>query len=174
MKKSVSIFILTLLCGIAQGQENNWAVGVKLGEPTGITIRKYFNNIQAVDVTVGTYGGILSGERAYRGDNGRYKNTGVSLQIHYLWHTPVFNSEVLRVYYGIGGQINNRRSYPKRLNGQYEKALTLGGSAIGGFEYFIPDNRISVFLEAGTYIEVLRKPFFLSPNLSAGIRFSPF
>jgi len=76
------------------------------------------------------------------------------------------------VYYGIGGQINNRRSYPKRLNGDYEKNLTLGGSVLGGFEYYIPDNRISVFLEGGTYVELLRKPFFLSPNISAGLRFN--
>lgn len=157
---------------MAHAQYDNWAVGFKLGEPTGVNIRKYFNNIHAIDVTVGTYGGILSNDRKYRGSDGRYKNAGISLQIHYLWHTPLFNSEAVHVYYGIGGQINNRRSYPDRLAGQYEKALTLGGSALAGFEYYIPDNRISVFLEGGTYVELLRRPFFLSPNISAGLRFN--
>jgi hypothetical protein len=157
---------------MAHAQYDNWAVGFKLGEPTGVNIRKYFNNIHAIDVTIGTYGGILSNDRKYRGSDGRYKNAGVSLQIHYLWHTPLFNSEAVHVYYGIGGQINNRRSYPDRLAGQYEKALTLGGSALGGFEYYIPDNRISVFLEGGTYVELLRRPFYLSPNISAGLRFN--
>ena len=157
---------------MAQAQYDNWAVGFKLGEPTGVNIRKYFNNIHALDITVGTYGGILSNDRKYRGSDGRYKNAGVSLQIHYLWHTPLFNSEAVHVYYGIGGQVNNRRSYPDRLAGQYEKTLTLGGSALGGFEYYIPDNRISVFLEGGTYVELLRKPFYFSPNISAGLRFN--
>jgi len=157
---------------MAHAQYDNWAVGFKLGEPTGVNIRKYFNNIHALDITVGTYGGILSNDRKYRGSDGRYKNAGVSLQIHYLWHTPLFNSEAVHVYYGIGGQVNNRRSYPDRLAGQYEKTLTLGGSALGGFEYYIPDNRISVFLEAGTYVELLRRPFYLSPNISAGLRFN--
>jgi hypothetical protein len=172
MKKLALTFICALCFGMAQAQYDNWAVGFKLGEPTGVNIRKYFNNIHALDITVGTYGGILSNDRKYRGSDGRYKNAGVSLQIHYLWHTPLFNSEAVHVYYGIGGQVNNRRSYPDRLAGQYEKTLTLGGSALGGFEYYIPDNRISVFLEAGTYVELLRRPFYLSPNISAGLRFN--
>lgn len=172
MKKLALTVICALCFGMAHAQYDNWAVGFKLGEPTGVNIRKYFNNIHALDVTIGTYGGILSNDRKYRGDNGIYKNAGLSLQVHYLWHTPLFNSEAVHVYYGLGGQINNRRSYPKRLAGQYEKTVTLGGSVLGGFEYYIPDNRISVFLEGGTYVELLRKPFYFSPNISAGLRFN--
>ncbi|TLV03053.1 hypothetical protein [Dyadobacter luticola] len=172
MKKLALSIILTLCFGIAQAQYDNWAVGFKLGEPTGVNIRKYFNNIHALDVTIGTYGGLLSNDRKYRGDEGTYKNAGVSLQVHYLWHTPVFNSETVHVYYGLGGQVNSRRSYPKRLTGNYEKDISLGGSVLGGFEYYIPDNRISVFLEGGTYLELLPRPFYLSPNISAGIRFN--
>jgi hypothetical protein len=172
MKKLALSIICTFCFGIAQAQYDNWAVGFKLGEPTGVNIRKYFNNIHALDVTIGTYGGVLSNDRKYRGDEGIYKNAGVSVQVHYLWHTPVFNSETVHVYYGIGGQVNSRRSYPKRLNGNYEKDISLGGSALAGFEYYIPDNRISVFLEGGTYVELLPRPFYLSPNISAGIRFN--
>jgi hypothetical protein len=172
MKKLALTFAFILSFGFAHAQYDNWAVGFKLGEPTGINIRKYFNNIHALDVTIGTYGGILSNDRKYRGDEGIYKNAGVSLQVHYLWHTPLFNSEAVHVYYGLGGQVNSRRSYPKRLNGNYEKDISLGGSVFGGIEYYIPDNRISVFLEGGTYLELLPRPFYLSPNISGGIRFN--
>jgi hypothetical protein len=172
MKKLALTIICSLCFGMAQAQYDNWAVGFKLGEPTGVNIRKYFNNIHAIDITIGTYGGILSNDRKYRGDEGIYKNAGLSLQAHYLWHTPLFNSEAVHVYYGLGGQVNSRRSYPKRLNGDYEKNISLGGSVLGGFEYYIPDNRISVFLEGGTYLELLPRPFYLSPNISAGIRFN--
>lgn len=174
MRKIIFVVLYILSAGLVYGQENNWAVGFKLGEPTGVNIRKYFNNIHAIDVTIGTYGGILSRERNYRGDNGIYKNTGLSIQAHYLWHTPLFNSEALQIYYGIGGQINSRRAYPRRLNGQYEKNLSIGGSVLGGVEYAVPDSRIAVFLETGTYVEVLRKPFYFSPNLSAGVRMNFF
>ncbi|WAC14343.1 hypothetical protein [Dyadobacter pollutisoli] len=172
MKKLALTFICTLCFGFAHAQYDNWAVGFKLGEPTGVNIRKYFNNIHALDVTIGTYGGVLSNNRKYRGDEGIYKNAGLSLQVHYLWHTPLFNSEAVHVYYGLGGQVNSRRSYPKRLNGNYEKDISLGGSALGGIEYYIPDNRMSIFLEGGTYVELLPRPFYLSPNISAGVRFN--
>jgi hypothetical protein len=170
--KLLLILICTFFFGVAQAQDNNWAVGFKLGEPSGLNIRKYFNTIHAIDVTIGTYGGILSKERKYRGDEGIYKNAGLSVQAHYLWHTPLFNSEAVHVYYGLGGQVNSRRTYPKRLAPDFQKSISLGGSVLGGFEYFIPDNRISVFLEAGTYVELIPRPFYLSPNISAGIRFN--
>ena len=172
MKKLSLIVICTLCFGFAQAQNDNWAVGFKLGEPTGLNIRKYFNGIHAIDVSIGTYGGILSNNRKYRGDEGIYKNAGLAIQAHYLWHTPFFNSESVHVYYGLGGQVNSRRTYPKRLEPDYQKSISLGGSVLGGVEYFIPDNRISIFLEAGTYMEVIPRPFYFSPNISGGIRFN--
>ena len=86
-------------------------------------------------------------------------------------------SETVHVYYGLGGQVNSRSYYPDNKRtlpspGDRERPISLGGSAIGGFEYFIPDNKISVFLEGGVYVELLPRPFYLSPNLSAGIRFN--
>jgi hypothetical protein len=172
MKKLSLVVVCMFYCVFAQAQDNNWAMGFKLGEPTGINIRKYFNTTRAIDVTVGTYGGIMSNNRRYRGDEGIYKNTGVSVQAHYLWHTPFFGSEAVHVYYGLGGQVNSRRTYPKRLEPDYQKSISIGGSVLGGVEYFIPDNRISVFLEAGTYMELIPRPFYFSPNISGGIRFN--
>ncbi|WP_310588023.1 hypothetical protein [Dyadobacter tibetensis] len=173
MMKKIAFSLLLVFCAsIAFAQNDNWAVGFKAGEPSGLNIRKYFNNIHAIDVTIGTYGGVMSKNRRYRGDDGEYRNTGLSIQAHYLWQTPFFNSEAVHIYYGLGGQVNSRRSYPKRLAGEYEKNISLGGSALGGVEYFIPNNRISVFLEGGTYLELLPRPFYLSPNISAGVRFN--
>jgi hypothetical protein len=165
--KKLALTIIGILCfGLVQAQDNNWAVGFKLGEPSGVNFRKYFNNMHAIDVTIGTYGML---KESYRNDKVR-PNVGLSVQAHYLWTTPLFNSEAVHVYYGLGGQINSR-SYVRR-NEKTNGAISLGGSAIGGVEYFIPDNRISVFLEAGTYVELVPAPFFFSPNISGGIRFN--
>ncbi|WP_345027068.1 hypothetical protein [Ravibacter arvi] len=173
MKKLIFTLIGFLSISLAHAQYDNFAVGFKLGEPTGINIRKYFNNINALDLTVGTYGGIIGNNRDYR--SGKYKNVGLAVQVHYLWHTPLFNSENLHLYYGFGGQINSRKYYADNRAhlpspGNYEKSLSIGGSLLGGFEYFLPDGRLSIFAEGGTYIEVLQRPFFLSPNVSAGLR----
>ena len=173
MKRIALTLIGLLSFTLAQAQYDNFAVGFKLGEPTGINIRKYFNNINALDITVGTYGGIIGNNRDYR--SGKYKNVGLAVQVHYLWHTPLFSSENLHLYYGFGGQVNNRKYYAdNRQNlpapGNYERSLSLGGSLLGGFEYFLTDTRVSIFVEGGTYVEVMQRPFFLSPNVSGGIR----
>jgi hypothetical protein len=171
MKKLALTVICTLCFGFAQAQYDNWAVGFKLGEPTGINIRKYFNNINAIDVTVGTYGVF---KEKYRSNKVR-PNVGLSVQAHYLWHNPLFNSENVRVYYGLGAQVNSRaydRMSGNVVTEKVKSAISLGGSALGGVEYFIPENRISVFLEGGTYVELAPSPLFFSPNISGGVRFN--
>ena len=171
MKKAIVALLLVLGSSGAFAQYDNWAFGFKLGEPTGVNIRKYFNNINAIDVSVGTFGGIIGNNREYR--QGTYRNVGLAVQAHYLWHHALFNSEKAQLYYGFGGQVNSRRYYPDNLQGQrvnYQSNTSVGGSALGGFEYFLPDGRLSIFVEGGTYIEIIPRPFFTSPNLSGGIR----
>ncbi len=172
--KRISLTIITLLLiHTAQAQYDNWAVGFKLGEPTGVNIRKYFNNINALDLTIGTYGGIIGNERKYR--SGKYENVGLSVQLHYLWHTPLFGSEAFHIYYGLGGQLNSRRYFPNDKRNfpppaNYEKTISLGGSALGGFEYFLRDSRVSIFLEGGGYVELIPGIFHVAPNVSGGVR----
>lgn len=174
MKKIFLIAIVAVLgIGSSQAQYNNWAVGFKLGEPTGLNIRKYFGDNNAIDVTVGTYGGIYGNVRDYR--SGRYKNVGLTVQVRYLWHKSIFNSEALKGYYGFGGQLNSRRYYfvPSSApsSGEvYDRTISLGGTGLAGLEYFMPSSRLSLFLEAGIYAELLPAFLFLHPNMSAGVR----
>ncbi|GAB3893548.1 hypothetical protein GCM10028825_34410 [Spirosoma agri] len=154
----------------AHAQYNNWAVGFRLGDPSGINVRKYFGNNHAFDLNVGTYGGLYGTNRSYR--SGQYKSVGLAVQGHYLWHTALTKSESIRGYYGFGGQINSRRYYPPRLNGDYEKALSIGGSGIGGLEFFPTGKPYSFFLETGVYVELLQAPFFLNLNSGLGLRYN--
>ncbi|AKD55752.1 hypothetical protein [Spirosoma radiotolerans] len=175
MKRFVLISSLALLgwvmtSTVAQAQYNNWSVGVRLGEPSGINVRKYFGNNRAFDLNIGTYGGLYGTKRSY--GPGDYRSVGLTVQGHYLWHTAVTKSESIRAYYGFGGQINNRRTYPLRLNGEYQKTLSLGGSGIGGLEFFPVNKPYSIFLETGAYVELLQSPFFLSLNTGIGLRYN--
>ena len=97
----------------ALAQYNNWSVGFRIGEPSGLNIRKYFGNKHAFDLNIGTYGGLYGTKRSYRA--GDYRTVGLTIQGHYLWHIPLTKSESIRAYYGFGGQINNRRYYPDYL-----------------------------------------------------------
>lgn len=179
MRKSLLITGLALLGLLAQtpevcAQYNNWSLGFRIGEPSGINVRKYFGNNHAFDLNIGTYGGIYGTNRSYR--SGDYKTVGLSIQGHYLWHTALTKSESIRAYYGFGGQINNRRYYPDYLAGQsvnYVKGnISLGGSGIAGIEFFPPNKPYSFFLETGAYVELLQAPFFLSLNTGLGLRYN--
>lgn len=154
----------------ASAQYNNWSVGFRIGEPSGVNVRKYFGSNHAFDLNIGTYGALYGTKRSYR--SGEYKTVGLTIQGHYIWHTALTKSESIRAYYGFGGQINNRRYYPPRLNGDYESALSLGGSGIAGLEVFPVGKPFSIFLETGVYIELLPAPFFLSLNSGLGLRYN--
>lgn len=115
MRKLFLIASLTVLACFelsttAVAQYNNWSVGFRLGEPSGINVRKYFGTNHAFDLNIGTYGGLYGTKRSYR--TGEYKSVGLTIQGHYLWHKALTKSESIRGYYGFGGQVNNRRYYP--------------------------------------------------------------
>ncbi|UFH53275.1 hypothetical protein [Spirosoma sp. KNUC1025] len=175
MKKLLLIVLLALIGWmmvptVSLAQYNNWSIGARIGEPSGINVRKYFGNNHAFDLNIGTYGGLYGTKRSYR--VGDYKSVGLTIQGHFLWHTAVTKSESIRAYYGFGGQINNRKYYPPRLNGDYENALSIGGSGVGGLEFFPVSKPFSVFLETGLYVELLQAPFFLSLNSGIGVRYN--
>lgn len=168
MKKALLSLLLLLGVTLANAQPQRWAVGFKLGEPTGVNLRKYGDR-NAFDVSVGTYGGLLGMDRAYR--NGSYRNVGVMLNASYLWYTPLL-AERMTVYTGLGAQLNSRRYYPDRFSnvGAYTNNISIGPSATAGLEYFSARRPSSYFIEGGTYVELLPAFLFLSPQISAGIR----
>ena len=175
MRKSLLLVALILIGWLitlnpASAQYNNWSIGARIGEPSGINVRKYFGNNHAFDLNIGTYGGLYGTNRSYR--SGDYKSVGLTFQGHFLWHTALTKSESIRAYYGFGGQINNRKYYPPRLNGEYENALSIGGSGIGGLEFFPSGKPYSIFLETGLYVELLQAPFFLNLNSGIGARYN--
>ena len=179
MKKSLLLTVMAfwgwiMVPNSAQAQYNNWSVGFRIGEPSGVNIRKYFGSNHAFDLNIGTYGGIYGTKRSYRA--GDYKSVGLTIQGHYLWHAALTKSESIRGYYGFGGQINNRRYYPDYLAGQpidYVKSnLSLGGSGIAGLEYFPTGKPYSFFLETGVYVELFQAPFFLNLSTGLGLRYN--
>ena len=168
----VLLGLLSLSPG-ASAQYTNWAVGFRLGEPSGINIRKYFGDSHAFDLNFGTYGGLYGTTRDYR--QGKYKTVGFSLQGHYLWHDRLLNNDNIRGYYGFGGQINSRRYYPDNLGNQpvnFVSETSLGGSAVAGVEYFLQNKPLSIFLEGGLYAEVLPVPLFFNVQTGVGVRYN--
>lgn len=171
MKK---LFLLStlMLVFLASGfsQEKNWAIGARLGEPSGLNIRKYFDE-RAFEVNIGTYGGLWGQDRGYR--KGTYNSVGLAVNMNYLWHGNLFKKETAKYYYGIGAQFNNRKYFPKDQKlAQGVATLSIGGNALAGLEFYVPDSPLSIFLEAGTYVEILPSPIFMHIQSGVGARFN--
>ncbi len=179
MLKKISLFVILLTICLAQAKAqnlNNFAIGLKVGEPLGINIRKYMDyGNKVMDFNIGTYGFIYGGNRSYGiGSNkGNYKGAGIMFQTLYSWHRTLFKKESTHVYYGFGGQINSRNHYPDDRVGQRddkERKLSLGPAGNAGIEFDLPNNDLAVFLDGGLYVEALPTPFFIHPQVNGGIR----
>ena len=171
MKKSHFITIIFIFISIsAFSQEKSWAVGARIGEPSGLNIRKYFDE-RAFEINIGTYGGIWGQNRGYR--KGTYNSVGLAVNMNYLWHGNLFKKETAKYYYGIGAQFNNRKYFPKDQKlAQGVATLSIGGNALAGLEFYVPDSPLSIFLEAGTYVEILPSPIFMHIQSGVGARFN--
>lgn len=173
MKKLVllSFAIVASLQSYAQ-YEQNFAIGVKFGEPVGLNVRKYFQyGDKAFDVNFGTYGFLYGTEKRY--NKGEYNGAGFMFQGIYSWHKSLTKRENVHFYYGFGGQINSRNHYPDDRIGERnnsEKRLSLGPAGNAGIEIDLPNNNLGAFLEAGAYLEALPRPFFVHPTVSIGAR----
>ena len=172
MKKAVrgNLIILliwsTIIGASAQTQTKDWAVGLKVGEPLGINVRKYGDK-NALDVTLGTYGGLIKSNADYR--KGEYRKMGVSLNATYLWYTR-FLDDAMTAYAGLGAQITKRKYYRDPLTREHTSPMGFGPSASAGLEYFIPNKTLSLFVETGFYMELLPGIGYTSPQFNIGIR----
>jgi hypothetical protein len=169
MKLKVFFYLLiaTLISSTIIAQQKDWGSGLRIGEPGGFMIRKYLSNgINAVEVNMGTYGGLWGTNRKY--NNGSFQNIGYSVNVLYLWHHPTILNPNVQTYYGFGPQYTVRDFYTNGLSIANEVKKALGGAAIGGVEYFPLDApNLSFFAELGFYTEISPNPFF--PHIQGGL-----
>lgn len=178
MKKQLTLLALLIATSLTASAQYdyNWALGLRVGEPLGINVRKYFaQGERAFDVNIGTYGFLYGRQRDYgRGQNeGEYKDAGLMIQGIYSWVWSPGAGDLFHFNYGFGGQINNRNHYLDNLIGVREdkvRKLSLGPAAAAGIEVNLPNNDLAVFLDGGAYLEALPTPFFGNWQVSGGVR----
>ncbi|WP_149244610.1 RNA 3'-terminal phosphate cyclase [Dyadobacter sp. 32] len=169
MKKFIFAGALLFLFSASKAQTQKWAIGVKVGEPTAISLRKYGDQ-NALDISFGTYVGLLKSKKTYKTSNDDLADIGMMFNATYLWYVPMLNERMM-AYGGVGVQINSRRYFPnKDKRDVYTSNISTGPSVTAGLEVFFAQKPTSVFLEGGTYLELLPKIFYLNPNLAIGIR----
>jgi hypothetical protein len=170
MKKTFLLFlILFLVSEIGFSQDRNWAVGLKIGEPLGLNIRKYFSDgDKAFDLNIGSFGFLYGRERTYKKEV-IYDASGIMFQGLFHYNRTLGRNDKVNVYYGYGGQVNSRER-PLQDSRDKFRVVSFGPAINAGIELALPDNDLSVFLDAGGYGEIAPKPFFFAANLNLGLR----
>lgn len=174
MNRKLLLIVAFLGIGISTSfaqNYNNWAVGLKVGEPVGLNVRKYFDSgSKNVDINFGTYGFLWGGTRHYNNKEYYRRQAGVMVQGIFHWNKQLGAAERFQVYYGFGGQVNSRKTVPPVGNNVAEAKISLGAVINGGMEYSLPDNDLSLFVDLGLYTELAPKILFMAVPASAGVR----
>ena len=180
----------------------NWGVGIRLGDPSGITLKKYLSDGVAFEVSIGRT--RLIQRKHYYKDNfddwyddndyyyddfeyqGHKASSPIGVQVHYLIQKPLFENDVegLYWYFGGGGQLSYRTytyDYRYKLEGSsnwiYETGYTtrdidFGVDGVIGAEYFMADIPLSFFADFTLFMELYDSPFLFYPNGGLGGRFN--
>ena len=132
MKKLAVIIILAavLLPCTLTAKDKNFGLGIILGEPTGISLKKWFGGTTAIDCAVAW---------AFGGENSFH------LHADYLIHKiNLFNVEsgTLPLYYGIG------------IRFKAEQKTRLGIRIPVGLCYIFEEAPIDIFLELGPILDI--------------------
>ncbi len=147
---------------LAQGpMGRDFGFGLILGDPTGGTIKYWFSSENALVVSIG--GSYFGSPR---------------INAEYLWHFDAFNSQVVKLYAGIGGVIGfgeGRGWFRKHDDDDFwyrKEGTGLAIRAIFGLNIIPRRTPLEIFAEAGPLIGV--SPDFGSAlDVSVGIRFYP-
>ena len=133
-------------------QDKEWGLGLRIGNPTGITAKKYLGAGNALEVALGT----------------NYNNDGFELLAHYLFHFPVNGAPGLDWYYGFGGQLQSH----DRGDRDGDNNVELGGDGVIGLEYTLANAPVSIFLDGMLFLEIIDDPFDLDLDVGIGVRYN--
>jgi hypothetical protein len=177
----LTLFIAaTSLCSIAQTQTHS--LGIRLGDPLGITYKQYLPNNRALEFIVGSAPKNWHGryyktsfDHFSRYDDDIYEShtvkSTISFQGRYLFHHniamegPAAEGK-LDWYWGVGGMLRvakvryyyQQRSLPFAHENDLRTDLNLGTDLIGGIEYTFEDIPLTLFADFSLFIEFADRP----------------
>lgn len=174
MRKVLTLFFFFFSVVIAVAQ--NQGIGIRLGDPMGVTYKRYFGNTRAVEFGLGSAGlGWHDGyyknsfEARDKYDGYRYRSHTVEntlyLQGRYLLH---YNIDVRDIegkwdwYWGVGGLLKfskvKYRFYddiPPFQETDTDNDIDFGPEGIIGMEYTFKDAPITIFGEVSLMFEMV-------------------
>ena len=195
-----AIVILIMLTVTVTGYGQSWGVGIRVGDPAGLTIKKNMDDY-ALEINIGG-ANMLYGMKLYNKGisnsfmNGSFKKRTLTytinkasipkgFQIHYLYQKDLsLTSSELQGYYGYGGQFRiQRASYdfaykiPNDPSWHYTTGpmvtdVDMGLDGIIGLQYTLRNIPISLFCDLSLFLEGADDPFVLLLQGGLGLRYN--
>jgi hypothetical protein len=191
MKKVIVMLSFVLVCGFSYAQKTgSQGIGIRLGDPVGVTYKKYTDKSKAFEFILGTaapgwrYGYYHNSFIAQDDFNGfRYRTHDVlsvisfqgRLQFHHNINIQGMEGK-WDWYWGVGGALRlaKVRYYYDDNNGMAVREnytdVDLGPEGMGGMEYTFENIPLSVFAEVSLMLEIADR-FTVQPLSGAGARF---
>jgi hypothetical protein len=186
------VVVLLAVCTVSHAQKHG--IGLRLGDPVGVTYKNYLNKNHSVEAIIGSaspdwHWGYYqrSFENYPRYDNDRYVSHRVlstlSLQARYLVNYNISIDGMvgkLDWYWGLGALLKSANvrytfqdfsgNFPVRTDTKYD--IDLGPEGIIGLEYKFEDIPVSVFGETSLMIELVDRPGAVRIFGGAGVRYN--
>jgi hypothetical protein len=187
------IFIAAVACITHAANAQNHSIGVRLGEPTGVTYKNYLNKSRSFELGLGFGSSGWSGnyyEKSFHNKsryNGYYYtshsvNNTVYFQARYLLNYPIPVEGIegrFNWYWGIGGILkvaqvryyyqNELPPYPGYTDTRTD--IDIGPEGIGGVEYKFEDLPFTLFVDASMMLEVADQFGALRGFIGTGARY---
>lgn len=164
--------IFVVLCTIALGvSAQNFGIGLRAGEPSGFSFKKYLPAQRAFELTVGSTGYIYNTSSS----RGVYRSGGLSVMGNYLFHRDVPGVSGLEWYYGLGASMKIRsfRYYPQYVEtASNVNKFSFSPNGVAGLEYTIRQVPISIFLDVMPYVEIAPYPGVIGIDGGLGARYN--
>ena len=175
-------------------QQKNWGAGLRLGDPSGLSVKRYLARQKALEFNFGRSWGYNYSNAFYRHNNYNREfynyewhnlRSAVGLQGRYLVHRDLGMSELpgLEWYYGVGAQFRflsvdyHYRYYVEgNRNGGVARTdrvthVDLGLDGILGLEYSWRDVPLTVFVDLNLFLELVDDPFMPFLQGGTGVRY---
>lgn len=179
MCKCFCLLFFMLICGAAEAQKKDNSLGLRVGEPLGVTYKRYFSDNKALEFVIGTAANSW-GKRYY--EESFKKHYGNSFytynehtvkdifygQVRYIWEKPIPIEKIkgdLEWYWGVGATIKTARvtyDYYNRLlrTDRYidrRTDINLGPNVLIGIGYTLDSVPLTFYLELDLLIEIVDK-----------------
>ncbi len=188
-----ALVLLISLGAVANGQTLDNGIGLRLGEPFGVTYKRYLSDYKAIEFIIGrNYNGNSNYYRRNFDDINGFNNLNYvshnvdiafAFQARWLSHFDFLDDHIsgLKAYYGLGALmgynkvdylVDNLEVPGVLLVEETRNNFDLGAEGILGIEYTLHNAPVSFFGETSLYTEVADNPFRLRVLGAIGARYN--